>query len=87
MIPTVADQNAEAQLFILIKNPLAKRPAFFAGHTPGHEVHITPFKHCAKKLDFTCAKAWSEFLQRNGHEFFIVAHEPKDVLPRIKILR
>jgi hypothetical protein len=75
--PHICDDD----LFVLVRNPLAKRPTFFVGHHVENGVHSTPFKHQAKKMDAVTAKAWHEFLAKAGHDFFVAVHHEKKPKP------
>jgi hypothetical protein len=65
-------------LFILVKEPMSKRPRFYVGHVDKVH-HFTPLRSQAKVLDYLCAKLWAEHLIQNGHEVFVCSHEVKVV--------
>jgi hypothetical protein len=61
-------------LFVLVKNPLEKRPQYFIGHCQHHGVKTVQSRHAAKKMDAVTAKAWHAFLEKAGHDFFVAVH-------------
>lgn len=77
---------AHDDLFLLVQNPLSKRPHYFVGHSPVHGVQTVRTACVAKRMDHLTAKAWHDFLLKAGHDFFLCTHEEKARAPRIKFL-
>lgn len=73
-------------LFVLVKDPLAKRPHYFIGHTQTHGPHTSPLRHQAKRMDAVTAHAWAHFLQEAGHSFFLAVHHEAKKKQPMKIL-
>ena len=71
-------------LFVLVKNPLAKRPEYFIGHTLRHGTHVAPSKSLAKRMDHFTARAWHEFLSKAGHDFYLAIHHEPEKIPHLR---